>query len=254
MFCPVCKAEYRQGFTRCADCDVELVYELPAAAIVPLAAATPGDSDEDPFCSFWTGDDPRIQAELCELMDKAKIPFKTVRREDHLFNISSYAAFQIGIPFSMFERAEAIVKDAYGSDEAIQPASHLLPMDSDLVTGRRCDSGGCDSGAEFARRSWWKTGEPAAAKASSDVREPGDSRDLDAERDYENGDAEDGMTEVWSGDEPELADFIAASLQTNEITVRRDPRAGKHALYVLPEDEARAREIVREVVECAPPE
>jgi len=25
MFCPQCKAEYRQGFTRCADCDVELV-------------------------------------------------------------------------------------------------------------------------------------------------------------------------------------------------------------------------------------
>ena len=214
----------------------------------------PGDQDEDPFCSFWTGDDPRIQAELCELMDTAKISFKPVRREDHLFNISSYAAFQIGIPFSMFERAEAIVKDAYGSEEAIEPASRLLRVDSDHISGTRCDSGACDSGAEFARKSWWKTGEPAAAKASSDVREPGDSRDLDAEKDYENGDAEDGMTEVWSGDEPELADFIAASLHTNEILVRREPRTGKHALYGLPEDEARAREIVREVVEGVPPE
>ena len=29
MFCPTCKAEYRPGFTECADCGVPLVYELP---------------------------------------------------------------------------------------------------------------------------------------------------------------------------------------------------------------------------------
>ncbi len=28
MFCPKCKAEYREGFFKCADCDVELVTEL----------------------------------------------------------------------------------------------------------------------------------------------------------------------------------------------------------------------------------
>lgn len=27
-YCPKCRAEYRQGFTKCADCDVELVDEL----------------------------------------------------------------------------------------------------------------------------------------------------------------------------------------------------------------------------------
>ena len=25
MICPECKAEYREGYTRCADCDIELV-------------------------------------------------------------------------------------------------------------------------------------------------------------------------------------------------------------------------------------
>ncbi|SRR6266481_590118 len=29
MFCPVCKVEYRSGFSRCADCDVDLVKEIP---------------------------------------------------------------------------------------------------------------------------------------------------------------------------------------------------------------------------------
>jgi len=29
MFCPQCKAEYRPGFTRCADCGIDLVDFLP---------------------------------------------------------------------------------------------------------------------------------------------------------------------------------------------------------------------------------
>ncbi len=31
MFCPQCEAEYRPGFTRCADCGVDLVDRLPEA-------------------------------------------------------------------------------------------------------------------------------------------------------------------------------------------------------------------------------
>lgn len=30
MYCPQCRAEYREGFTRCSDCQVELVEVLPA--------------------------------------------------------------------------------------------------------------------------------------------------------------------------------------------------------------------------------
>ena len=29
MFCPACRAEYREGYFRCADCDVDLVEKLP---------------------------------------------------------------------------------------------------------------------------------------------------------------------------------------------------------------------------------
>ena len=30
MFCPQCRAEYREGFSICADCNIDLVDELPA--------------------------------------------------------------------------------------------------------------------------------------------------------------------------------------------------------------------------------
>ena len=37
MFCPKCKAEYRDGFSRCADCDIDLVTELtPEPEKVPI--------------------------------------------------------------------------------------------------------------------------------------------------------------------------------------------------------------------------
>lgn len=30
-FCPQCLSEYREGFSHCADCDVDLIAKLPAA-------------------------------------------------------------------------------------------------------------------------------------------------------------------------------------------------------------------------------
>jgi len=43
MYCPNCKAEYRQGFTECADCGVPLVYELPREE--PFAPVQDRDAD-----------------------------------------------------------------------------------------------------------------------------------------------------------------------------------------------------------------
>ena len=253
MFCPVCQAEYRQGFTRCADCDVELVWELPANAIVAHESAATGDPEEDPFCSFWKGDDPRIHAEICELLDKVNIPHKTVRREDHLFHISNYPAFQLGIPFSMFERGEAAVKEAYGSDEAVEPASRLLPMDSDHTPGTRFDGGCIDSGVRDSRQSSQDSERTPSVESSQDSTGASDYTDSGVTGDDENWNRE-AVVEIWAGDEPELAEFIAASLQINQIQFRHDRSGGKHSLYVLAEEETRAREIVREVVEGVPPE
>ncbi|MFZ0981609.1 MAG: hypothetical protein WAN23_19565 [Candidatus Acidiferrales bacterium] len=65
----------------------------------------------------------------------------------------------------------------------------------------------------------------------------------------------DPSVEVWSGGDASLADFLRESLRTNEIDFRTRSDPGKpQKLEVRLADKARAQEIVREVVEGAPPE
>jgi hypothetical protein len=215
MFCPQCQAEYRQGFSRCADCGVQLVTELPKEALIPQAPVEPGDPHEDPFCSFWQGDDPRLHAEFCELLSYNRIPHKTVRRADHLFNLNTRRAFEIGIPFSQFRKAEAALQEAYGLQE--DPATD-------------------------------DSGNPIALPESIDPQRRG------ANWDPEDWFPEDATFEIWSGDYPEMAELLRASLRENQVHSRIGEAGGNLKLFIMAEDEARAREIVREVVDSVPPD
>ena len=256
MFCPVCKAEYREGFTRCADCDVALVRDLPQDALVaPEPAASPGDPGEDPFCSFWSGDDPRIHAELCELLDKESIPHKTVRREDHLFRIARYAAFQIGIPFSQFEKAEAAVKEAYGSDVDPEDAARLQPYEKQRTGSSRTIAPWLPAPRGYSRPGGEETEE--TTQADTEAEEPAfENVSEESRANWEPGNwhPEDATVEIWEGELAEMGELLAASLCENRIHARVAEAKGAHRLFVLPGDEVRAREIVREVVEGVPPE
>ncbi|MHB8608778.1 MAG: hypothetical protein ACYDCG_10800 [Candidatus Acidiferrales bacterium] len=189
--------------------------ELSAAAIVPIEPVDAGDPAEDPFCSFWKGDDPRVHAELCELLSEQGIPQRTIRRQDHLFNWNTRCAFEIGVPFSQFEKAEAAVKDAYGGEN--EPVSEGVAVPLELP--------------EFVEPREWRAG-------------------WDPERWY----PEEATVEIWEGDQPEMRELLAASLGENQIHSRVAETAGVMRLFVMPADETRAREIVREVVDAVPPD
>jgi hypothetical protein len=211
MFCPVCHAEYRQGAAVCADCHAALVSQLPSI---------PGESEDDPFCAFWSGDDPRVHAELCALLEGEGIPYKTLRREDHLFNIVSKPAFQIGVPYSLFEKAERAVKEAFSAGGEAADATESAETEARALP------------------------EPANF---SDESAPKRSRSPD------EWIPEDAIAQVWTGDDPAFADLFSASLRENQIQCRTEERDGKCRLYVLPFDESAAREILREIIEGAPP-
>ena len=231
MFCPQCQAEYRQGFTHCADCDVDLVWELPKAAIELRTAVAAGDPNEDPFCSFWKGEDPRVHAELCTVLDEAGIPHHTVFRRDHLFNLTNLAAYEVGVPFSLFERAENAIKEAYGTDDVEDVGAEEL---KGLLQDRP---------QQFRRLPETLTPPPEENIAGP----PNAGEELDWF-------PEDATVKIWEAKSAEPSSFLVAALHENGIHCRVDKNSGRVELYALPEEEQRAREIVREVVEGQPPE
>ncbi len=259
MYCPQCKAEYRQGFTRCADCEVELVHEPPPAAHgfgATGGAGSQAEDSEDPFCSFWRGDDPRIHAELCELLNEEGIPHKTVRREDHLFNINTKSGFEIGIPFSQFEKAEAAIEDAYGTGEEQQDAARLLPYGKGYKPAVRGVFSWRASPKGFDRADDGQDDEPESMEVQ--VLE---ERDADVESGHRRAgwdptdwNAEEATLRVWSSEQSYPGEIIEMALKENQIHARFERAAGKISIFVPPEDELRAREIVREIIEGAPPE
>lgn len=255
MYCPQCKAEYRQGFTRCADCGVELVYEPPASSSGLGEAGGQTENPEDPFCSFWRGDDPRIHAELCELLNEEAIPHKTVRREDHLFNLNTKSAFEIGIPFSQFEKAEAAIRDAYGTEEE-QDAGRLLPY----RRGYDAELGGAFPWQPLAKgyaRALFDRGEKPESEVVPVLEGHGaDEQAENIPKDWHPTlwNPEEATVQVWSDKQSYPGEIIEMALRENQIHARFEKAEGRNAIFVLPEDEIRAREIVKEVVEGVPPE
>lgn len=96
MFCPVCRAEYRSGFTRCSDCDVDLVPQLPDAPAV----------DFEKLKNVWTGKDQERCLELYEDFKAAGIPFNVdQRRRQYLHGLDEKYTIAVS-----FEKARKIIK------------------------------------------------------------------------------------------------------------------------------------------------
>jgi hypothetical protein len=62
MFCPQCRAEFRPGFTRCSDCDVELVENYMETVHHPTAKKVAVSDQYD--AQLWSGTDPHLYVAL----------------------------------------------------------------------------------------------------------------------------------------------------------------------------------------------
>jgi hypothetical protein len=87
-------------------------------------------------------------------------------------------------------------------------------------------------------------------RSSADERDPLDSR----QRLPHAWNASDASAEAWTGEEEALAEYLASALRENGIPSRIADEPGHRArLCVRPEDVQRAREIVAQIVDSAPP-
>ena len=229
MYCRLCGAEYRPSFTVCSDCQVDLVPELPRE---PLAAAP---ADGTPFVLVWSGNDLRRHAEVCGALERRKIPVRTLRRDDHLFfGPTTHPDFEVFVPVDLRSSAREAINSAETPQDETEPLA--------------------DSGVFEI---------PAKDGPTNDAFSDDDNRD-EERGDSQNLDPQDATVEIWSGQDADVAAMIASSLRENQIIFRSDPdvnepespsdEAHPTTLFVFPEGEKRAKEIVREIVNAVPPE
>ena len=115
MFCPKCGDEYRPGFTRCADCDTDLVAELPAAEEPsPLEMVT----------VLETGDQSLV-AVAKSVLDGAGIP--CIARNERLQNLFGWGTIGTGYSVAMGPiRLQVLEEDAATARELLAP--HTPPV------------------------------------------------------------------------------------------------------------------------------
>lgn len=186
-------------------------------ALEPSAATPSGD---DSVVSIWSGNDPREFAVVKEALDKAQIPFMGPISTGYFIFPSMRPKMEIGVSVADRERAEKVLEDLEGQDAP----GELSPEELEKLA--LPDSGAVD--------------QHEIAGASSDFPEDWDDPDH--------------ASEVWNGEDEDFADTLIACLRENEIPSRKDTEENRWRLVVPSDQEARAKEIIREVVEGAPPE
>lgn len=106
MFCPKCKAEYREGFTRCADCDVDLVDKLS-----PEPEETPEYVDWVKIYTFTA----RYEADLAQGLLEAN-DIEAVTFSDDCGSVDPALTYVLGVRLMVkkedVESAKEILRDA----------------------------------------------------------------------------------------------------------------------------------------------
>lgn len=214
MFCPVCKAEYRPGFTHCRDCDVDLVNSLEG---VPTNAVAPEQLNEPTL--LWTGTSGEAQAALCTALKTVKIP--CLQKET-----------DVGIIPGLARPVYAVLvrqRDLDGAKLVLERvAEHFEPDDSDADPD----------------------GAPASPQEFADAEVDGGDSSVPDDI-PENFHPEDATEKIWSGD-AEMAETVRICLRENGIGCVVEERDDARAVLVTPEAESRAKEIVNEILRGAP--
>ena len=213
MFCPNCKVEYRPGFTRCSDCEADLVDVLPEEGL----------SSDGPLTMLWECADQTECVGVCQNLRSADIPY-------HVDEIPYEKTAKMGVDW----RYRILI-----SPDDLGRAKELLGVDAPqntIPSSGAEDEEVADPTVELADAGMPLTVEPRRRDAYLGPWYP-----------------EDATVEVWSQETEDLSSGIERSLDANYIHSRCDSdESGRKRIFVQPEDESFAREIVREIIEGTP--
>jgi hypothetical protein len=219
---------------------------VPLVEALPEEGANSASDSDDSGASvkLWGGIDPRTFAAIRAALDESHIVHDDVTRESPLSSIYSPEPMQIWIGKADGLAAQKILEGIVGHEEA----AGLTPR------------------AEMAESAEWMnpfklhqrvySGVPGLEEPISEERITGPQEDAGPAPDdlVENFDPEEATCEVWSGGDEQMAQIFKECLQNVGIGSVASEHGGKTRLLVLPSAEKRAREVIREIVEQAPPE
>jgi hypothetical protein len=253
MFCPVCKAEYREGFTECSDCGVALVRQLSDGS----GATAKFVGDPDAMEVLWAGVDARTSSSIGSALDAAKIAYKEDSVESQLMPAFRQSIYRIRVRRADFEAALKSVQGLAGSDEISRKSpSAILDKNSSFLNLLGIDRNLFNRGPIGGSSAPESTSDQSEAvpilEADSEDAEPAsDTAQDDLVEDFH---PEDATAEVWSGEDAEMAENFRVCLREVGIGCNVRQENGKSRVFVLPQAEARAREIIREIIEATAPE
>lgn len=244
MFCPVCKYEFRRGFTHCNTCDVDLVETLPPEEEVDHSAPETHEQMDHPML-LWSGASGGIFSALTTALDDAQIPYNKEELDARLVFTSQHADLEVWVPVANLPQAKPILDAVLAN-----------PLNADAAASSANDAAVDDDSADVLP--------DESDEGPDDLRHEYVARELHPE---------DATAEVWTGDNETLADVLKSCLaeigvncyvRTPYSEEELDPAthtnkpldkpAAPFAVRVLPEDEGVARQIVREVTDGTPPQ
>jgi hypothetical protein len=179
-----------------------------------MASAYPLPEDQGSVVLLWTGEDPALHATLLEKLESAGIPYR----------------------------------DKVLGEDQVAPTADPLPIDWKPRFGFEVSVLSSDFPAAEAIAEKLLEQEPADLEIPAQDQAPSSEPPLVSATELEP------TVEVWSGLDQRIAQFLTAAMQENEIPIHLEPSGDLTRIFVSPANETRAREIVREVVQAAPPE
>jgi hypothetical protein len=211
MICPECKAEYREGFTRCTDCDVKL--EIPIVRInddkMPTTKSQPEAS-----AVLWRGQDPVAFSVVLSALDEQGIFYKEFQRRDYAAALSQPVALGFyGLPhWEVRVCATDLTAARTIAQEALRPVSALAVeanWENEVIHSDRLTT----ESAEIEKRSL-------------------------------------APVKIWTGDVPSLADVLRDVLVSAGIRCwKLSSSSAGEILLVCVEEGDSARAILREALE-----
>jgi hypothetical protein len=122
MICPQCKAQYREGFTRCTDCGVQL--EIPTSLMDEMSVTK---SQPEASAVLWRGQDPVAFSVVLSALDEQGIFYKEFQRRDYAAALSQPVALGFyGLPHWEVRVCATDLSTARTiAEEALRPVSAL---------------------------------------------------------------------------------------------------------------------------------